>query len=155
MRWFEEILNGLAYLHEKDIIHRDLNPKNILLDSHGRVKIGDFGLAITIDTILKQRSQLNPSNGSNKARSSQTGHVGTSYYVAPELKEKASFSSYGKEADIYSLGIIFFEILHQPFETGMERGKTLEAVRSSDITFPTSMDNSKNFITEIEVCISF
>lgn len=102
---------------------------------------------------MKQRSKLATyTDRTKKARSSQTGKVGTSYYVAPELDESASISQYGKEADIYSLGIIFFEMLHPPFKTAMERDKTLKDIRSSSITFPDSMNNGK-FFTEIDVCI--
>lgn len=139
-------------MHKNDIIHRDLKPENILLDSNGHIKISDFGLAITVDMVMKQRSKLTSSTDGTKLRSSQTGKVGTSYYVAPELHESASISQYGKEADIYSLGIIFFEMLHKPFETGMERDKTLKDIRSNNITFPDSI-NIRNFYTEIEVCL--
>lgn len=138
-------------MHKNNIIHRDLNPKNILLDSNGHIKISDFGLAITVDMVMKQRTKLASSNDSTKKRSSQTGKVGTSYYVAPELHENASISRYGKEADVYSLGVIFFEMLHPPFETGMERAKILEDIRSKDIKFPKSINNGK-FFTETEVC---
>lgn len=150
LRWFEQILDGLAHLHENDIIHRDLNPKNILVDSNGNVKISDFGLAITGDMVMNQRLKLTPSNETTEKRSSHTGKVGTSYYVAPELRESASISEYGKEADIYSLGVIFFEMLHPPFQTGMERDKVLNDIRCSDITFPESIKTG-NFSTEIEV----
>lgn len=44
---FNQILDGVAYIHELKIIHRDLNPSNIFLDNNGNVKIGDFGLATT------------------------------------------------------------------------------------------------------------
>lgn len=139
-------------MHKNDIIHRDLNPKNILIDSNGHIKISDFGLAITVDMVMKQRSKVTLSNDITKKRSSQTGNVGTSYYVAPELHESASISQYGKEADIYSLGVIFFEMLHPPFTTGMERDKTLKDIRSSEITFPKSI-GTRDFFTEIEVGI--
>lgn len=145
-------MDGLAHLHKNDIIHRDLNPANILLDTNGHIKISDFGLATTVDMVMKQRSKLPSPTDSAKIRSSQTGKVGTSYYVAPELHESASISQYGKEADIYSLGIIFFEMLHAPFETDMERDKTLTDIRSNNITFPESIITG-NFNTEIEVCV--
>ncbi|XP_055308190.1 eIF-2-alpha kinase GCN2-like [Sitodiplosis mosellana] len=98
-QWFIDIAQDLAYLHYNEIIHRDLNPKNILLDSSGRVKIADFGLAITIELVFKQKQKITMITSSSNDNSSHTGHVGTSYYVAPELKAKtASKSNYGTKS---------------------------------------------------------
>ena len=146
--WYQDIVCGLAHLHQKQIIHRDLKPENILLDFHGRMKIGDFGLATTMDSVLKQKQRAITST--NKKRSSQTGYVGTSYYVAPELSERASNSTYGKEADIYSIGMIFFEMRHPQFATGMERDKVLTDAR--DKIFPNFMDGSKDSLSQ--ACLS-
>lgn len=103
---------------------------------------------------MKQRTKLASSADGRKIRSSQTGKVGTSFYVAPELHGDASIPQYGKKADIYSLGIIFFEMLHPPFETSMERDKTLSDIGSINIKFPNSL-NTEKFATEIGVCILF
>lgn len=146
--WYQDIVCGLAHIHQKQIIHRDLKPENILLDFHGRMKIGDFGLATTIDLAMKQQQRAIAST--SKKRSSQTGYVGTSYYVAPELSERASNATYGKEADIYSIGMIFFEMRHPQFATGMERDKVLTDAR--DKIFPNFMDGSKDSLTQ--VCLS-
>ncbi|XP_055298583.1 eIF-2-alpha kinase GCN2-like [Sitodiplosis mosellana] len=143
--WYQDIACGLAHLHQKQIIHRDLKPENVLLDSHGRVKIGDFGLATTMDSVLKQQQRAISST--DKTRSSQTGYVGTSYYVAPELSEIAKNSTYGKEADIYSLGMIFFEMRHPQFATGMERDKVLKDAR--DKIYPNFMDGSKDNLAQM------
>ncbi|XP_031628259.1 eIF-2-alpha kinase GCN2-like [Contarinia nasturtii] len=139
--WLEDIVCGLAYLHSLGIIHRDLNPQNIFLTFNGRMKIADFGLATTIDLILKQRERDNPVTNSANARSSQTGLVGTSYYIAPELRDQeASNATYGNKADIYSLGMIFFEMIHPPFTTDMERHVVLtDAGRK---IFPDFMEDS-------------
>lgn len=143
--WYCDMICGLAHLHQKGIIHRDLNPKNILIDFHGRVKIGDFGLATTIDSVLKQQQKA-VSNTDNR-KSSETGYVGTSYYIAPELSGRASNSIYGKEADIYSLGMIFFEMHHPHFPTAMERDKVLNDARAE--IYPHFMDQSKNSISQV------
>ncbi len=92
------IAAGVAYLHDHGIVHRDLKPGNIFADE-GIVKIGDYGLSKFI---------------SCSRRSGQTESVGTVHYMAPEIAN----GRYGKEIDIYALGIILFEMLtgHVPFE---------------------------------------
>ena len=96
--WFRGIASGVAYLHDHGIVHRDLKPGNIFIDEDV-VKIGDYGLSKYI---------------SCSRRSGQTESVGTFHYMAPEIGK----GIYGKEIDIYALGIIFFEMLtgHVPFE---------------------------------------
>jgi hypothetical protein len=89
--WFRGIAEGTAYLHEHGIVHRDLKPGNIFEDS-GYVKIGDYGLSKFIST---------------SRRSGQTESVGTFHYMAPEIGKGV----YGKEIDIYALGIVLYEML--------------------------------------------
>jgi hypothetical protein len=98
LAWIHGIAAGVAYLHDHGIVHRDLKPGNIFVDE-GIVKIGDYGLSKFI---------------SCSRRSGQTGSVGTVHYMAPEI----SNGRYGKEIDIYALGIILYEMLtgHVPFE---------------------------------------
>lgn len=105
-QWFTQILHGVAYLHDQGIVHRDLKPGNIFYDQDEKVvKIGDYGLSKFIST---------------SRRDGQTESVGTFHYMAPEIGK----GSYGKEIDIYSLGIILCEILtgRVPFdgESGQE-----------------------------------
>jgi len=70
---------------------------------------------------------------------SLTGQVGTALYVAPELSAETAKAIYNQKVDIYSLGIIFFEMTYKPLTTGMERVKILLNLRSKDIIFPTDM----------------
>jgi serine/threonine protein kinase len=98
LAWFHGIAAGVTYLHEHGIVHRDLKPGNIFRDE-GIVKIGDYGLSKFI---------------SASRRSGQTESVGTVHYMAPEIGN----GRYGKEIDIYALGIILYEMLtgRVPFE---------------------------------------
>ncbi len=96
--WFGGIAAGVSYLHEHGIVHRDLKPGNIF-DDEGVVKIGDYGLSKFM---------------SASRRSGQTESVGTFHYMAPEIGRGV----YGREIDVYALGIVLFEMLtgSVPFE---------------------------------------
>ncbi|XP_011860322.1 PREDICTED: eukaryotic translation initiation factor 2-alpha kinase 4 [Vollenhovia emeryi] len=143
-RLFREIVEGLAHIHQQGMIHRDLKPVNIFLDSNDHVKIGDFGLATTnilssfVPTIDTDKESQFEKGGSFDVEElgSLTGQVGTALYVAPELSAKTAKAIYNQKVDIYSLGIIFFEMTYKPLTTGMERVKILLNLRSKEIVFP-------------------
>ncbi|XP_072987559.1 mitogen-activated protein kinase kinase kinase 1-like [Typha latifolia] len=86
-----QILNGLNFLHERNVVHRDIKCANILVDAKGSVKLADFGLAKEL-TIL---------NGAKSCK-------GTVYWMAPEV---AKTRPYGPPADIWSLGCTVLEML--------------------------------------------
>lgn len=90
---FEQIVEGLSFLHSNGIVHRDLKPGNILL-SKGKVKIGDFGLA----ALVSDHSGLTFGE-----------KVGTPLYMAPEMKNggRMERQQLGR-VDVYSLGVIYF-----------------------------------------------
>lgn len=147
---FREIVEGLTHIHQQGMIHRDLKPVNIFLDSKDHVKIGDFGLATT--SILALQNQHTDNNQTHlNFGDSQTGQVGTALYVAPELSGKASKSTYNQKVDLYSLGIIFFEMCTPPLTTGMERIKTISSIRHVDIKLPDEMVNDDKYKTEVKL----
>lgn len=149
---FREIVEGLAHIHQQGMIHRDLKPVNIFLDSKDHVKIGDFGLATT--SVLALQHQ-NDNNQNIKPQlnfgDSQTGQVGTALYTAPELSGNASKSTYNQKVDLYSLGVIFFEMCTPPLNTGMERVKTIAALRTPEVVLPNGILLDESNKNEIEL----
>ncbi|WP_289460940.1 Stk1 family PASTA domain-containing Ser/Thr kinase [Lactobacillus intestinalis] len=96
----EQVLSAVATAHAHGIIHRDLKPQNILIDENKNVKITDFGIAVAVSQdSLTQTNTL----------------MGSVHYLSPE---QARGSIATKQSDIYSLGIILFELLtgKVPFE---------------------------------------
>ncbi|MBI5301874.1 MAG: serine/threonine protein kinase [Chloroflexi bacterium] len=88
------ITDALAYAHQKSVLHRDVKPSNIMLGNDGNVYLMDFGLAVTTT-----ESEMNLSKGLV---------LGTPYYVSPEQVKGESLD---QRTDIYSLGIVLFELL--------------------------------------------
>jgi serine/threonine protein kinase len=93
-----KICEALHYAHKKGIVHRDIKPENLLLDTEGNVKIADFGLARLLDK---------PTNAYTLTQSGQ--RMGTPHYMAPEQIEHPQEVDH--RADIYSLGVVFYEML--------------------------------------------
>jgi serine/threonine protein kinase len=92
-----QICDALQYAHDHGVVHRDIKPENVLVTPDGRVKIADFGLA---KLVLEARGAL----------LTQTGvSMGTPLYMAPEQVERPADVDH--RADIYSLGVVFYEML--------------------------------------------
>ena len=95
----QDICSALKFAHEKGILHRDIKPENILIDSSGQVKIADFGIA-----------KLTGEDGKDLLTLTQRGFVlGSPHYMAPEQLE--SPGDVDQRADIYSLGVVLYELL--------------------------------------------
>jgi serine/threonine protein kinase len=97
---FAVVCSAIHHGHQRGIIHRDLKPSNILVDGDGQIKIIDFGVArstnadIALTTLTEQRDEL----------------IGTLQYMSPEQCE-ADTSAIDTRSDVYSLGVILFELL--------------------------------------------
>ncbi|XP_064428189.1 interferon-induced, double-stranded RNA-activated protein kinase isoform X4 [Mirounga angustirostris] len=89
---YEQIAEGVEYIHGEQLIHRDLKPGNIFLVNTKHVKIGDFGLVTSL-----------------KEYANRTSNKGTLRYMSPE---QISSDEYGKEVDIFALGLILAELLY-------------------------------------------
>jgi len=92
------ICEALQFAHNEGVLHRDIKPENILLDAKGRVKIADFGIAKLLGESAA-KGHLTDSGGT----------LGTPHYMAPEQIENPA--SVDHRADIYSLGVVFYEML--------------------------------------------
>ncbi|BES90312.1 Eukaryotic translation initiation factor 2-alpha kinase [Nesidiocoris tenuis] len=145
-RLFREIVEGLCHIHDQKIMHRDLKPPNIFLDRNDQVKIGDFGLAkasrshksvpaIDLDNASAD-TVVQPEDALSQEAQSHTGYIGTALYKAPELNRIRSSKRYNEKVDVYSLGIIFFEMSCPPFPTGSEKVRTIMRLGKPDIAFP-------------------
>ncbi|MGD0465563.1 MAG: protein kinase [Gammaproteobacteria bacterium] len=139
-----DVAYGIKYLHDLNILHRDLKSLNVLLDEKNQAKICDFGLA-----------KIKDSSRSHTTSKGQ-GIAGTILWMAPELfNRKVTFT---KASDVYALGMVLYEILsHQiPFEQDLE-GKDPNAVIPSwlkDGERPDIIKGPAPFKALIEKCWS-
>jgi serine/threonine protein kinase len=122
-----KICDALQFAHQEGILHRDIKPENILLDSKGGVKIADFGIA-----------KLIGEDQSNVTLTNTGSALGTPHYMAPEQLEKPSEVDH--RADIYSLGVVFYEMLTGELPMGRfspPSDKTPVDARVDDVVFRT------------------
>lgn len=95
----QHLCSALKFAHEEGVLHRDIKPENILIDSKGRVKIADFGIAKLVGEDREQDFTL----------TLQGSVLGSPHYMAPEQIETPG--DVDQRADIYSLGVVLYEML--------------------------------------------
>lgn len=121
-------MSGLFYLHNNNIIHRDIKPQNILISANGIVKIADFGFARAIES-----------------KAMITSIKGTPLYMAPELLRE---SPYNQKADLWSLGVILYELFvgQPPFYTN-SFPTLMNKIMNESIKYPETMGSQfKEFL---------
>ena len=119
-KYFRQLVTGLNEIHSKNIIHRDLKPSNILIID-GILKIGDFGLSKNLN------EKKNLSRTIQNVNEDLTGELGSNLYSSPE---QLLGKNYNFKTDIYSLGIIMFEMLNN-FETEMEKSIEISKLKNN------------------------
>jgi len=117
-----EIVLALEYIHQLDIVYRDLKPENVLLDARGHVRLTDFGLS--------KEGITNSSSGANS-------FCGTPEYLAPEILNR---QGHGRAVDWWSLGALLYEMLTglPPFYC-RDREKLFEKIRRGHLEYPRSL----------------
>ena len=123
------ICEALQAAHSQGVLHRDIKPENLLLDAEGRVKIADFGIAKLLE---------GPGASAGEAYTlTRTGaRIGTPHYMAPEQVETPDQVDH--RADIYSLGVVFYELLTGELPLGRFPAPSIKAgldARVDDIVF--------------------
>jgi len=128
MTLFTQVCEAIHHGHQKGIIHRDLKPSNILVDTQGRVKIIDFGVArgtdsdMAVTTLQTDIGQL----------------VGTLQYMSPEQCE-ADPHDIDTRSDVYALGVVFYEMLCDQLPYNVTRAAIHEATRIIREEQPTKL----------------
>ena len=122
--YFIQVVNAVYYLHNNNIIHRDIKPENILIGDNNKIKLCDFGWAKELT--LENRSTF----------------CGTVEYMAPEIVENENYD-YG--VDIWSLGILLYELLygHSPFKANNTKNVILN-IKSHELTYDDKNKNISN-----------
>jgi translation initiation factor 2-alpha kinase 4 len=159
-RFFREILEALAYLHGRSLVHRDMKPSNIFLTKDKNIKLGDFGLAVKAFPVKQVKGNtkeedkgwgFSSDSKEDKTESNEGkvgGGVGTPFYRS---KEQENGENPIDKSDIYSLGIILFEMCYY-FPTLMERSVVLTDLRK-DLKFPKDFHEKVEGYKEVKKLI--
>ena len=113
----QQLIEGIYILHQYHIIHRDIKIQNILVDNNGDILIADFGICKILENKLSTNTQ-----------------IGTPYYLSPEMVNGAY---YNKKTDIWSLGVILYELIYKKYPfTANNIGNLVYKIKTENIHFP-------------------
>lgn len=130
--YLKQIVSGLKYLHEQEILHRDLKLGNFFINENMELKVGDFGLAARLEPMEQRRRTI----------------CGTPNYLSPEVLNK---QGHGCESDIWALGCVMYTMLlgRPPFETTNLK-ETYRCIREAKYSLPSSlMSSAKHLIASM------
>ena len=119
LRIATELLDALDFAHEAEIIHRDVKPANVMVDAGGHVKLTDFGVARLMDEAPGEATRMGK-------------QIGTPSYMSPEQIQGQPLD---RRTDIFSAGIVFYELLtgKKPFESGSQFGLQAKIVQEDPV----------------------
>ncbi|ORY49962.1 Pkinase-domain-containing protein [Rhizoclosmatium globosum] len=132
---FRQLLSAIQYCHINGIVHRDLKPENILLDSHGNMKLIDFGFS----NVVRDGNMMDTFCGSPS-------------YAAPEMIARRKYN--GQDVDIWALGVILFVLVcgYHPFDC-QHMGRMYTNILSARYKFPEESpkvsDNAKDILASM------
>ncbi|KAL9959145.1 hypothetical protein ACROYT_G036235 [Oculina patagonica] len=123
-----ETLKGLAYLHDKNLMHRDIKGANILLTTQGNIKLADFGIAARISETMTKRKSF----------------IGTPYWMAPEMAAVERLGGYDLKCDIWAVGITAIELAElQPPMFDLHPMRALYNIGKRSFVPPTLKEKDK------------
>ena len=133
--YFIQISLGLAYIHSKNILHRDLKPMNIFLTNKNQVKIGDLGVAKLLS-----------------ANANASTCIGTPYYLSPEICKEKPYNSKG---DVWALGCILYELstFNKPFVASNPAALILKII-NGNFTPLSEIKNGQKYSKDLENMIT-
>jgi serine/threonine protein kinase len=133
-KWFAQLVDGVIYMHQQGVVHRDLKLENLMINHDGTLKIGDFGMSHIIRS--GENDTLKVGVGSRK-------------YRAPELFPQGARDYSGKKADIWTMGIILFSMAtgHLPFAPHTKNIKEANyQIVNKPVRFPLNVRNHTNLV---------